>query len=153
MLKAAATGIFVGGCLGGLWSYVSHSMTKIEDEARFVQIKAIRSHHNPDLFQSFCEINKEMRDAPSKEAFAKLSHTLNRLLTIEKHINDLPRHSYWLGQSIEYKFHINRLLMFIKIRNRHLSDIEKHTKIIKEVAANACHNVRLETETQRETLY
>lgn len=146
MLKAAINGLIIGGVTGVLLSVASKSMKTIEEQDRCVQIKSIKEHQNIELFDSFCYINNLCITPDMKQAFSDLAHTMNRLFTLEKYIRDIPKHRIWLGTAIEYTYQIKRILIYIKMRNTSAAT-EKHLKVIREAAANACHNIKLETSS------
>lgn len=149
MLKVVVQGLAIGAVVGAGLSVVSHGMSNIEREALSVEVRCVREHSS-DLFDAFCGLNQLMTTQDEKKAFADLGKLLNRLLTLEKYIENVPKARHWTTRAIDYKYKLRKVIVFLKMRHPQ-KEAEVHFKAIREAADNACHNVRLQNEIFHET--
>lgn len=150
MINTLVQGLFVGAVVGAGLSVVSHAMTNIEREALSVEVRCVREH-SADLFEAFCSLNQLMKSKDEKSAFSDLGKILNRLLTLEKYMENVPKALQWTTRAIDYKYKLRKVLVFLKMQ--HPSETaETHFKVIREAADNACHNIRLQNAIFHEKL-
>lgn len=150
MIKTLVSGLFVGGLVGGAVTVVSEGMKNIDKEEKSFEVRAVREH-STELFDAFCGLNNTCKNTEEKKAFRDLRKTLNRLLTLERYIERVPKQRFWSTRAIDYKYQIRMQIMFLK-RLHPDKETEEYFSTIREAASNACHNVRLANEIKFENL-
>ena len=132
------------GIVGASVALVQNSMKEIDKESKHVHIQHIISHSS-ELFQAICELNKLC--SPSQDlqrAFGDLTHNLNKLLLLEKHLRDLPKLRKWTTEAVKYKRICLSTVKYIKLSLVSREELEPLLAVVREVVTNTAHNIRLE---------
>lgn len=143
-MMSLLSSIFGWGIVGASVALVQKSMQDIDKQSQNIHIQHIASHSS-ELFQAICDLNKLCSASQDLQAaFGDLTHNLNKLLLLEKHLKELPKMRKWTTEAVRYKRNILSTLKYVKISLVSRSELEPLLAVIREVANNTAHNIRLD---------
>ena len=132
------------GLIAGAKLLTSENLLEPDKTRQLDKVSEQIADYDPELFDSLVNITTLlMQKTNNQDALQEITHALGRLITLDKHIFDLPRRRDWWLVAIEYKHMIMNGLVDVQT---HVVIQEEDLTRVKKVTTDLTHNVRLNNE-------